>query len=148
MKTYSAIMTLAVGMMVLAAPLAGHHSISGKYDLNKPIFMDGKVTMVQWRNPHVVVVMNVTDKTSGVVSWEIELASVKDLTDFGWKPDTLRTGMEICVEGFPAKDGRHEFVSSTRLTIKSTGDVLSNIGRLWLTPVYNGKDSCSNRGSR
>jgi hypothetical protein len=104
--------------------------------------MDGKVTKVRWSNPHVSVFMDVADKTHIVVNWQIDLAPPQDLLDEGWKSDTLRIGMEICVEGYPAKDGTHVLGSSKTLTVKSTGEVLSNVGKIWRSPTYTGRTSC------
>ena len=67
----------------------------------------------------------------------------------GWKYDTLRAGMAVCVEGFPAKDGKHVFGGASSLIVKATGQVLKIQGKiLWIPPEYLGKSSCSHRDSR
>lgn len=133
-------------IIAIVTPLAAHHSFSAEFDMSKPAYMDGKVTMVQWGNPHVWVFIDVTNKANGTVNWKILLSGTQDLIDDGWKMDTLRPGMDVCVEGFPAKDGTHHFGSASTLTVKSTGQVLKNTGSIWKAPTYTGKTSCANRG--
>ena len=149
MRFVIVILILVVGMLAIVVPLAAHHSFPSQFDVNKPSTMDGKVTTVQWGNPHVSVFMNVTDKTNGTVNWEIQLTSPQALIGNGWKNDTLRAGMAVCVEGFPAKDGKHVFGGASSLIVKATGQVLKIQGKiLWIPPEYLGKSSCSHRDSR
>ena len=45
--------------------LIAHHEILAKFDDHKPVTLNGVVTLVDWRNPHVHVFMNVTDAERG-----------------------------------------------------------------------------------
>lgn len=151
MRTQLVVLMLVVGLIATVMSLAAHHSFSAEFDINRPTFMDGKVTMVQWGAPHVYVFMDVkdvTDKAGGVVNWSVELSTPADLIDAGWKKDTLRTGMDICVEGFLQKRGEKVLGSSSSLTVltgKGTNQVLTVQGKMWRVPDYTGKASCSNR---
>ena len=53
----------AVVAALLLASTTGvaHHAISAKFDDKKPQTLTGVVTLVDWRNPHVHVFMNVKD---------------------------------------------------------------------------------------
>lgn len=151
------LVSVAVSILAIVIPLAAHHSFSAEYDLSKPMYMDGKVTKVEWGNPHVYVFMNVADKTNGTVRWTVEISPPNYLTRNGWSKITLQTGMEICVEGFPARMGIPKF-GSTSVTLKESGKVMQTPPGNWMadalpvsniapSPIlYTGKTSCANRG--
>ena len=50
-----------IGALLLLASTTGvaHHAISAKFDDKKPTTLNGIVTLVDWRNPHVHVFLNV-----------------------------------------------------------------------------------------
>ena len=94
----------AAALLLMAARLAAHHEILAKFDDHKPVTLNGIVTLVDWRNPHVHVFMNVAD-AKGVVNWAIELEGPIDLQRSGWSRDSLRPGDKIHVEGIAARNG-------------------------------------------
>ena len=53
------------GLLLAGARLVAHHEILAKFDDHKPVTLNGIVTLVDWRNPHVHVFMNVTDAERG-----------------------------------------------------------------------------------
>ena len=67
----------SVSILVLTAvvyaalPAGAHHAISAKFDDKKPLTLTGVVTLVDWKNPHVHVFMNVKD-AKGVLNWAAE----------------------------------------------------------------------------
>jgi len=90
-----------------AVPLRGHHEILAKFDDHKPVTLTGVVTLVDWKNPHVHVFMNVRAGNQ-VANWAIELESPIDLQHSGWTRDTLKPGDTIAVEGMAARDGSRQ----------------------------------------
>jgi len=117
--------------------------------------MDGRVTLVKWGRPHVEVYIDVTDRQGKTVNWDIQLNPPNFLLDHGWKVDSLKPGMDVCVEGFPEKNGQRRFGSSS-ITLKATGQILKTPAGVWLWPTgqlagevpYTGTPSCSSRVSR
>ena len=72
----------------------------------KPVTLTGKVTKVEWTNPHIFIYIDVPDeKTGAVVNWALELGGPNALLRLGWKRDSLKTGDLINVEGSLARNG-------------------------------------------
>jgi len=119
------------------------------------VFMDGKVTKVEWGNPHVDVFIDVKGKQGKTTNWDVQANNPKFLLDNGWKVDSLRMGMDVCVEGFPEKTGKPVF-GSNAITLKATRQVLKTPAGSWMCPTgriqsevaFSGKPSCSNRDTR
>ncbi len=93
--------------MILLAPVAAlaHHSFAAEYDIKKPVTLKGKVTKVEWTNPHARFYVDVKDESGNVVNWNLELASPNVLIRQGWTRHSLNVGDEVTVVGSQAKDG-------------------------------------------
>ena len=97
---------MAVALVgALAVPLAAHHSISAEFDSTKPITFTGKVTKVEWMNPHIYFYMDVADAGGAKVHWSIEGGAPSTLYRAGWRKDSAKVGEVVTVSGFLAKDG-------------------------------------------
>jgi hypothetical protein len=95
------------GALLTAARGTAHHEILGKFDDKKPITLTGVVTLVDWKNPHVHIFMNVKD-AKGVLNWAVELESPIELQQSGWNRDTLQPGETISVTGIAARNGSRQ----------------------------------------
>jgi hypothetical protein len=96
---------LAVFILLTAIPILAHHSFATEYDTNKPVVLKGSVMMLDFVNPHSWLYINVKDTKGKVVSWGIELGPIRDLQLQGWDKTTVKPGVEVAIEGFPAKNG-------------------------------------------
>jgi hypothetical protein len=89
-----------------AMPAVAHHSFAAEYDASKPITLNGKVTKVEWTNPHAFFYIDVKDdKTGQVANWAAELNSPNSLMRLGWTRDSLKIDDVVTVQGSLAKDG-------------------------------------------
>ncbi len=91
----------------MLAPVAAlaHHSFAAEYDIKKPVTLKGKVTKVEWTNPHARFYVDVKDDSGNVTNWNLELASPNVLIRQGWTRHSLNVGDEVSVVGSQAKDG-------------------------------------------
>ena len=102
-----------VSLLVLAAVLLtvvtgnAHHAKSAKFDDTKPMTLTGVVTLVDWRNPHVHIFVNVKDQ-KGVVNWAAELESPIELEQNGWSHETLQPGANVTIRGVAARNGSRQ----------------------------------------
>ena len=86
------------------APASAHHVPAAKFDPAKPVTVTGRVTKVEWLNPHVHIFVN-AQGTNPPESWAIELESTVDLKRSGWSRDTVKVGDMVTVRGTAARDG-------------------------------------------
>ena len=119
-----------VAVWLCALPVLAHHSFAVQYDKNKPMTVKGVVTKVEWTNPHARFYIDVKDDKGAVTNWNFEIASPNVLIRNGWKPNSLKIGDVVTVDGFEqrirptsgplmaiaegvtAADGRKMFASS------------------------------------
>ncbi len=101
---------MAIAFVVAVAwaasgPVTAHHSFAAEYDRDKPVTLAGKVTKVEWMNPHVYFYLDVADAGGAVAHWAIEGGAPTSLYRAGWRKDSLKIGDAITVNGYLARDG-------------------------------------------
>jgi hypothetical protein len=123
MQIRYALFAVVIEMMVLGltlpvAPVFAHHSVSAEFDLSKRITLEGRVTKIEWMNPHVYlyVDVNADGKTS---NWACETAGPNTLARQGWSRSSLKIGDRITVVGYKARDGSN--VASAREIVLANG---------------------------
>jgi Family of unknown function (DUF6152) len=85
--------------------LAAHHSIAGEFDTSKTVTLKGKVTRIEWTNPHARIYVDVVQPDGTVVNWNVELAAVSALARNGWTRKALTIGDTVTVDGIHARSG-------------------------------------------
>jgi hypothetical protein len=96
---------VSLAFLAAAWPALPHHSFSAEYDADKPVQISGTVTKVEWMNPHTHFYVDVKDDQGNIANWNIELGPPVILQRLGWRHDSLKTGEQVAVEGYSAKDG-------------------------------------------
>ena len=115
--TYASIAVITA----FATPTFAHHSFPAQYDASMPITLTGKVTHVEWTNPHIFIYIDVADEATGAnVNWALELGGPNALLRLGWKRDSLKTDDLITVEGSLARDGS-PLANATSIVMVATG---------------------------
>jgi Family of unknown function (DUF6152) len=112
---------LGAGMLLVAAgsTMFAHHSFDAEFDRSKPVKLTGKVTKVEWANPHVWISIDgkvVDAPNSKIAHWEFELNAPNALRRAGWTRDTVKEGDVLTVDGWYAKDGSNHVNARTVIT--------------------------------
>jgi hypothetical protein len=103
-------LTTIIGAGILAAAAIGvgsasaHHAFAAEYDGKAPILLRGKVTKVEWINPHTWVHVNVVRTDGTAVEWMVEGGTPNTLLRAGIDRNSLKVGTEIVVRGYQSKD--------------------------------------------
>jgi len=105
MKVRLPVLIAAAAMMLGPSLLSAHHSFAAEYDASKQVTLKGKVTKVDWVNPHSWVHIDVTGADGKVTNWACETAPPNILYRQGWRRDSLKEGDEVTIDGFSSKDG-------------------------------------------
>jgi hypothetical protein len=103
--------SLVLGALLAAAvtaPLNAHHSFAAEFDQSKPIKLQGKVTKMEWINPHSWIHLEVTGPNGEAQAWMIEGGTPNLMLRRGFTQKSLAVGTEIVVDGYLARDGSNK----------------------------------------
>jgi len=100
---------IGCGYLVLSAvPTVAHHAFSAEFDATKPLKLEGKVTEVEWINPHTWIHISVKGADGKTDEWMIEGGTPNTLLRRGFTEDSLQVGTAIKIDGYQAKDGTNK----------------------------------------
>ena len=98
----------AVGAALSAAVAGGaawaHHVFAAEFDGKAPVLLRGKVTRIEWINPHAWVHIAVPGPNGQVTNWMVEGGTPNTLLRAGIDRNSLKNGTEIIVRGYQSKD--------------------------------------------
>jgi hypothetical protein len=109
---------LLFGLILPGIPSFAHHSVAAEFDLNKRVTLQGRITKIEWTNPHVYLYLDV-ESGGKTATWACEAAGPNTLAHQGWRRTTLKVGDRVTVIGFMSRDGAH--VASAREVLLADG---------------------------
>ena len=94
-----------LGSLLTAIPLFAHYAFQAEFDDKKLVHLVGKVTKMEWINPHAWIHIDVTDADGKVTSWMVECGSPNIMLRRGFTKESLEFGTVLTVDGYQAKNG-------------------------------------------
>jgi hypothetical protein len=114
MKKKTALFMGGLAALAAAAPLVAHHAFGAEFDRDAPIRMEGRVTRLEWVNPHTWIHIAVTEMVKGGETivpenpddevWAVEGGTPNTLLRRGLRRDCLAIGTVVIVDGYQTKD--------------------------------------------
>lgn len=112
---------LFFSVLALSNIASAHHSYAAEFDRNAPATIEGVVTEVWFKSPHVRYYIKVTDEDGSEVIWDTRGLAPAKLVRAGWKKDTIKVGDQVTLFGH---------VGRTNKTIMSILDITLADGRV------------------
>jgi hypothetical protein len=98
LNTSIAIKFTALGTLLASSVLA-HHSTAVNFNRNSEISVEGVIIEYRFQNPHVQILLDVTNDDGEVERWMVEMSAKNQLLRSGWKGDEFVVGTRITVFG-------------------------------------------------
>jgi hypothetical protein len=100
---------LAAAAFMFAAPVWAHHNMSAIYDFNDKISMTGTLSKMDWRNPHIELIVETKNGGTEVQSWSLEGPSPSFFRSRDINKSDVETsiGKTVTAEASRARDGSH-----------------------------------------
>ena len=104
MRRLPAAIAVLAATAFFVAPVIAHHSMS-MFDTSKEILIKGKIARVEWKNPHIYVIVETVgeDGKPQLIQGE-GLAITQALVD-GLKKDDLKPGAAVVMRANPNRNG-------------------------------------------
>ncbi len=99
----SAMACILAGLCLLPIASFGHHAAQVTYHTDQMIEVEGEITSLLWRNPHIRFTINASDAQGRTALWNVESIPVTRLTRVGVSSDLVDVGQTVRVAGFPSR---------------------------------------------
>lgn len=101
----SAIRMATVCATLFVGSVSAHHSFQATFKSDEEISVEGVVTDFRFKNPHVLIYMDVTNDDGSVTNWMSEGGSATGLRRRGWDRDSVPNGELVRITGNSTHDG-------------------------------------------
>jgi hypothetical protein len=96
---------IVAAVALVAGAAQAHHSFA-MFDMTREVTVNGTVRQFQWTNPHAYIQLMAKDEQGRDVEWSMEMGAPMYLYARGWRPSSLKAGMQIKVTLNPLRNGR------------------------------------------
>ena len=114
-------------VVLVGAPFASaHHSATAFFDRTTMAEVEGTVTDIFWRNPHVFLTLEVVGEDGVIENWELEAGTTNTLMRRGFTADSVSIGDQIKAAGSPSRRGEPAIFVSNLLLPDGTEVIASD----------------------
>ena len=103
MKLIGMVAVASASLSAATTPAHAHHSFAAEYDSNQLVTLTGKITKVEWTNPHIYIHIDVPQGGT-VTTWAVEGYPPNTLKRTGFTRNLLKEGDNVTVTAYKAKD--------------------------------------------
>ena len=96
-------LSLAIGALALSGVALAHHGF-GRFDPTKKITLTGKLTGIDFVNPHAYLYFDVAAADGKVTPMRCEMRAATVLRRSGWSPEMFVPGKPVEISGNPHRD--------------------------------------------
>lgn len=90
----------------LATVAEAHHSFAAEFLGDQTRTIEGTVSEIWFKNPHVRYYVTVVTDDGSTETWDVRTSSPTILVRRGWNRQTIAEGDKVTVEGYLGRDGR------------------------------------------
>ncbi|HLI85705.1 MAG TPA: DUF6152 family protein [Bryobacteraceae bacterium] len=116
MKLKFAVFAGMMGLLVSVEQALAHHSFAAEFDGTKAVRLVGKLTKIEWTNPHSYFYLDVTRESGKVSNWSCEAGAPGARSRRGFKRGDIKLNDTLVVDGYLAKYGSH-LIDAQRVTL-------------------------------
>jgi hypothetical protein len=110
-------------VVALAAPAFSHHAQAPFFDQSREVAIEGVVTRFDFRNPHPILYVTVTNDSGEVEEWQIQFGNATGLRRRGWHKDIIQPGERVQATGHPSWNTETHGMQGARV-VKEDGSLL------------------------
>jgi hypothetical protein len=116
-------LSVVTTLLLAAVPVLAHHGSAG-FDQNKPVHFTGKISSVDWSNPHVVIHVDVAGADGQVTTWLVNTYAPNAAKRMGYPQTDFAAGTELTIDGYQAIDGSNH-VNGTNILFPDGRKIVS-----------------------
>ena len=92
-------------LWLMSWPINAHHNYFKDFNPRVEILIEGVVSKIDWRNPHIEIYVDVLDADGDTITWRLPNAGTGVAQQNGWDENTVSIGDRLVFKGWPARDG-------------------------------------------
>lgn len=105
MKVQTLLLVVLILFGACSSTANAHHSHTATFTEDKSTTIEGVITDFRFRNPHVLIYIDVTNEDGTFTNWMVEGTSATGWRRANWKNDSLKKGDRLRVSGDATIDG-------------------------------------------
>jgi hypothetical protein len=132
---------LPFALLLLVSGLAhAHHSTLGFFNAEERTEIEGVLTNITWRNPHIRFTLDVAGADGTAEEWKIEASALSVLKSRGLDQNFMKPGDRIKIYGHPSRHGEPEMWARNVLLPNGTEVLLATRSEAYFTVSATGDE--------